>query len=328
MYLMRYSKRTIETYIHWIKDFILYHNKRHPKDMSEVEVEDYLSDLVLSRHVAVNTQATALNSLAFLYRDILKRPLSLQLSFIRSSSPRKLPVVLTRDEIDLLLQFISASYFIPAALLYGSGLRLMECVRLRVKDIDFSYQCIRVWNGKGGKHRTVTMARELIPLLKQQINTVEKYLLLDHTNSRFDGVYMPTALRKKFLHANKTLEWQYLFPSARLSIDPESKKIRRHHFDESALQKAIRKAAKDAGLNKTVGAHTLRHSFATHLLASGADIRTVQDQLGHTDVKTTQIYTHILQMGGNAVTSPFSRLPEAVFSKHLNAEENSDAENE
>jgi len=313
MFLKRYSKRTIETYIYWIKDFILHNNKRHPADIGDTEVENYLSHLVIARQVAANTQATALNALAFMYKDILNRPLSLQLSFTKSRTPRKLPTVLTKEEVDLLLKTISATYFIPAALLYGSGLRLMECVRLRVKDVDFDYQCIRVWNGKGGKHRTVTLARELTPLIKQQISTVEKYLSLDKSNPQFDGVYMPTALRKKYVTANKSLEWQHLFPSTRLSYDPENNAIRRHHFDESALQKAIRKAAKDARINKSVCAHTLRHSFATHLLASGADIRTVQDQLGHADIKTTQVYTHILQMGGHAVKSPFSSLSEFDF---------------
>ena len=308
MYMRRYAKRTIDTYIHWIKGFILFHGKKHPNSMGDVEVEDYLSHLVLDRCVAGQTQAIALNALIFLYRDILHNPLSVSLAFIKSKKPRKLPTVLTKEEVFSLLRAISTRYFLPAALLYGSGLRLMECLRLRVQDIDFDYQCIRIWNGKGGKHRTVTLARELEELIRKQIGCVEKYLYIDLQSPEYAGVWMPDALSVKYKNANKSLGWHYLFPSAKLSADPETGEIRRHHIDETALQKAIRSAAMKIELRKNVSAHTLRHSFATHLLASGADIRTVQEQLGHSDVKTTQIYTHILQMGGNAVICPFSNL--------------------
>lgn len=304
----RYAKRTIETYLHWIKCYIVFHNKQHPALMGNKEVEAYLDHLVLQRNVAGPTQALVLNALSFLYREILQKPLSLELRFVKSQKPRKLPVVLTRDEIGILITHISNNYYLPAALMYGSGLRLMEAVRLRVKDIDFDYCCVRVWNGKGGKHRTVTLAQELKKSLSIQIQRVENFLSRDLANPTYDGVWLPHALRHKYVSANKSLGWQYLFPSDRLSIDPETKLVRRHHIDESGLQKAIKYAAQKANIHKQVSAHTLRHSFATHLLASGADIRTVQDQLGHTDVKTTQIYTHVLQMGGNAVKSPFSLL--------------------
>lgn len=304
----RYAKRTIQTYIHWIRRFILFHQKRHPDTMGDAEVEAFLDHLVLQREVAGGTQALVLNTLCFLYKEVIGRPLSLDLKFVKSQRPRKLPVVLTEEEIVHLFEAIKADYYLPAALMYGSGLRLMEAVRLRVKDIDFDYCCIRVWNGKGGKHRTVTMAPELKSALRAQVTKVDAYLMFDVKKSEFEGVWMPHALRHKYQTANKSLDWQYLFASARLSRDPESGRVRRHHIDETAVQKAIRLAARDAGIKKSVTPHTLRHSFATHLLASGADIRTVQDQLGHTDVKTTQIYTHVLQMGGNAVRSPFSRL--------------------
>jgi integron integrase len=308
MYMKRYAKRTIETYTLWIRRFIVFHNKRHPNTMSDEHVEEFLNYLVLNRKVSAQTQAIVLNALNYLYKDIIKTPLSLRLNFVKSSKPRKLPVVLTEDEIKALFQVMPSKYFLPAALLYGSGLRLIEAVRLRVHDIDFDYKCIRVWNGKGGKHRTVTLALELIPHLRRQIAVAEQYHALDIKNNEYAGVWLPHALRHKFQHANKALEWHYLFPSSRLSSDPETNEKRRHHIDESALQKAVRMAANSANIRKSVSPHTLRHTFATHLLASGADIRTVQDQLGHADLRTTQIYTHVLQMGGNAVRSPLSNL--------------------
>ncbi|MEX1033843.1 MAG: integron integrase [Cellvibrionaceae bacterium] len=308
MYRRYYAKRTIETYLRWIRGFIVFHGKRHPATMGDAEVEQYLNHLVLERKVAAQTQALALNALSFLYKTVLKRPLSLNLNYVLSKTPRKLPVVLTPPEVRELLNAVAPQYYLLAALLYGSGLRLMEAARLRVKDIDFDYRCIRVWNGKGGKHRTVTLASELIPLLRQQVQEAEKVWTLDSRMSDYAGVWMPTALRHKYVNANKELNWHYLFPSDRLSVDPESGFWRRHHIDESGLQKAIKSAARKAGIGKEVSPHTLRHSFATHLLAAGADIRTVQDQLGHQDVKTTQIYTHVLQMGGNAVKSPLSAI--------------------
>ncbi len=307
MYVKRFAKRTIESYVAWIKRFTNFH-KRHPSTMHDAEVERFLNHLVLERQVSPATQASALNALVFLYKEVIKHPLTIELNFVKSRQPRKLPVVLTSDEVHKLLYAISPKYFLLAALLYGSGLRLMEAVRLRVQDIDFDYRCIRIWNGKGGKHRTVTMASELIPHLRNQIVAAEQYLNLDLRDPQYDGVWLPYALREKYPNANKDLGWHYLFPSSRISKDPENGARRRHHIDESGLQKAIKNAAKAANLKKGVTAHTLRHSFATHLLASGADIRTVQDQLGHADLRTTQIYTHILQMGGNAVQSPLSRI--------------------
>lgn len=308
MYKRRYAKRTVETYLHWIRFYILFHKKQHPKDLSELHVEQFLTYLAVNRHVAVQTQALALNALSFLYKEILQRPLSLNLNFNQSSKPRKLPVVLTKDEIKRLLREIDPGYLLLAQLLYGSGLRLMEAVRLRVAAIDFDYLSIMVWHGKGGKHRRVTLAPELVPALKRQIALVEAYYQQDLETQDYAGVWLPFALARKYPSAPKELGWQYLFPSNKLSIDPDSKLLRRHHIDESGLQKAVKSASRKAGIDKHVTCHTLRHSFATHLLQAGMDIRTVQEQLGHTDVKTTQIYTHVLKQGGNAVQSPLSQL--------------------
>lgn len=311
MFKRNYSKRTIETYLYWIRGYIIFHSKAHPGAMGDVEVQQFLNYLVIDRQASPSTQTTALNALAFLYKHIIKRPLSIELNFIKSHMSRKLPVVMTEAEIKAFFSRVSPNHFLPAALMYGSGLRLMEAIRLRVKDIDFDYRCIRIWNGKGGKHRTVTLANDLLLPLRNQIAIVASYLSVDLRNPDYDGVYLPYALREKYQAANKEVGWHYLFPSRNLSIDPETHVLRRHHVDETALQRTIRKTAKAANINKQVTAHTLRHSFATHLLARGADIRTVQDQLGHADLRTTQIYTHVLQMGGNAVVSPFDHIKES-----------------
>jgi len=215
---------------------------------------------------------------------------------------------MTPDEVKQLMIHLSKRYYLIVGLMYGSGLRVMEAVQLRVKDIDFDYKCIQIWNGKGNKHRIVTLATELLPLLKNQIMQVEEYLRLDLQNEQYAGVWMPNALARKYPSANKSLAWQYLFPSYKLSSDPETGEIRRHHFHPTCVRKAVKKALKQTNITTIVTPHTFRHSFATHLLQSGADIRTVQAQLGHTDVKTTQIYTHVLQQGANGVVSPLSKI--------------------
>jgi len=284
--------------------------------MGDIEVEQFLNYLSLDRKVSPKTQTMALNALAFMYKNIIKKPISTELGFIKSHMARKLPIVLTEPEIKAFFSKVPPRYFLLTAIMYGSGLRLMEALRLRVQDIDFDYRCIRVWNGKGGKHRTVTLANELLASLRTQIQHVAEYLSVDLRNPDYAGVYLPHALRLKYQNANKELGWHYLFPSQKLSLDPEAHVWRRHHIDETALQRAVRNAAREAHIKKQVTPHTLRHSFATHLLARGADIRTVQDQLGHADLRTTQIYTHILQMGGNAVVSPFDNIkePSATYS--------------
>lgn len=312
MYLRRYAKRTIEAYLKWIAAFIRFNNMRHPITMGDKEVELFLNHLVNGQNVAQGTQAQALNALCFLYKEILKKPLSLRLNFTKSQRPRKLPVVLTKEEVSSLLTMCSTRHYLSCALLYGSGLRLMEAMRLRVKDIDFDYLCLRIWDGKGGKNRVVTLAKELIPLLRSQILQVENYLQLDLKNPQYCGVWLPHRLRHKYNGHEKQLMWQYIFPSHKLSVDPETKQLRRHHIDEKQVQRAVKKAAYLAGITKQVTPHTLRHSFATHLLQNGADIRTIQTQLGHSDVRTTQIYTHIIQQGGQGVVSPISHLPQRI----------------
>ena len=308
MLTRQYSLRTINAYLSWITNFIHFHNKRHPSSMGDTEVEAFLDHLVLKRNMSPRTQSAALNALAFLYKHIVKNELSLNLNFARSNRQPKLPVVMTPDEVKQLMSHLCKRYYLITGLMYGSGLRVMEAVQLRVKDIDFDYKCIQVWNGKGNKHRIVTLATELIPLLRNQIMQVEEYLKLDLQNEKYAGVWMPDALARKYPSANKSLAWQYLFPSNKLSGDPETGEIRRHHFHPTCVRKAVKKALKQTKINKLITPHTFRHSFATHLLQSGADIRTVQAQLGHSDVKTTQIYTHILQQGANGVVSPLSKI--------------------
>ncbi|MFC3094259.1 integron integrase [Alteromonas sediminis] len=308
MVFKRYSRRTVELYLKWVADFIRHNDYIHPKKMGDEEVRNYLTHLAVKRNYAASSQASALNALVFLYAKYLEEPLSLELDFVNSSRPKKLPVVLTMLEVKKLLANIPSSKYLPVAMLYGSGLRLMECVRLRVQDIDFDFRCVKIWNGKGGKHRVVTLSDSLVQPLKTQIAVVQGILQNDLDVEDYAGVWLPSRLEKKFGTANKTLGWQYLFPSIKLSVDPESNKIRRHHIDEKQLQRTVRNTAREIGLEKQVTPHTLRHSFATHLLLKGADIRTVQDQLGHSDVKTTQIYTHVLQRGGNAVVSPLESI--------------------
>ena len=305
---LRYAKRTIESYIHWIKYFINYSNKTHPALMGDLEVERFLSYLVNQQNVSSATQSLALNALAFLYKEILKNELGLKLNFNLSRKPRTLPDVLTPAEVIKLLSQIPQQHHLLVSLLYGSGLRLMEAIRLRVQDIDFDYHCISVWNGKGNKHRRVTLATELIPELYQQIQKVKKYHSLDLDNTEYKGVWIPNALSRKYPNAAKELKWHYLFPSSRLSTQPEkdAQYLRRHHLNESGIQKSVKMAANQLKIEKRITCHTLRHSFATHLLQRGADIRTVQEQLGHSDLRTTQIYTHVLEHGANGVRSPLS----------------------
>lgn len=308
MMLKRYAKRTIKTYLVWIADYIRFHKYQHPKKMGDQDVRVYLTHLAVKRNLSASTQASALNALVFLYSKYLEQPLSDEIGFVNSGRKPKLPTVLTIGEVQQLLANIPERQSLPVSILYGSGLRLMECVRLRVKDIDFDYRCVKIWNGKGGKHRVVTLSDTLVAPLQTQTEKVKHLLERDKANPEYAGVWMPHQLAKKYQGANKSLEWQYLFPASKTSIDPESSLRRRHHIDEKQLQRVIRNTAREIGLKKSVTPHTLRHSFATHLLLKGADIRTVQDQLGHSDVRTTQIYTHILQRGGNAVVSPLELL--------------------
>ena len=308
MSVRRYSRRTIKSYLYWIKYFIVFHEKRHPEAMGPMEVEQFLTHLAVTRRVSVATQKIALNALAFLYNKVLEQPLGELGEFNRAKTPARLPVVLTRHEVTRLLGNMTGTSQLVASLLYGSGLRRNEAVRLRVKDVDFDHHQLQVWNGKGHYHRLTTLAPELVPQLKQQVEQVRLFLRQDSRLSRYAGVWMPDALSRKYSQASHSLGWQYLFPSPRLAVDPESGGLRRHHIHETNINRALKRAARLSGIEKQVTSHTLRHSFATHLLESGADIRTVQEQLGHQDVKTTEIYTHVLKRGARGVRSPFSDL--------------------
>ncbi len=303
-----YSSRTIDSYLYWIKYYIHFHGKRHPGEMGATDVEAFLSFLSVERKVSIATQKLALNALAFLYNRFLDLPLEDIDGSRRARVPAKLPVVLTRDETARLLAQLEGVPLMIASLLYGSGLRRMETARLRVKDIDFDNLQVQVWNGKGYRHRLVTLAPELVPALKSQVERVRLFLAEDSRNQQYAGAWMPSAYARKFPGAGFTLGWQYLFAARKLSFDATVAGLRRHHVDESSINKFIRRAAAAAGIEKHVTSHTLRHSFATHLLASGADIRTVQEQLGHRDVKTTEIYTHVLKRGARGVRSPLSDL--------------------
>ena len=303
-----YANKTIEAYVHWIRFFIVYNDKKHPVKCHNDEVEQFLSYLANVKNVAPKTQGLALNALVYLYKEILDNPLSLELRFNKTTAQPKLPIVLTVDETALLLKNIPANLSLPCALLYASGLRLMESLRLRIQDIDFDYLSLQIWHAKGGKHRRVTLAKELVEPLKLQIAKVKLLYTQDMQTDDYAGVYLPYALERKYPKASEEFNWHYLFPSNRLCTLPNSHMLRRHHIHETNLQKTIRFTATKVGLTKRVTCHTLRHSFATHLLQRGADIRTVQEQLGHSDLRTTQIYTHVLQAGANGVRSPFSDL--------------------
>lgn len=308
MHVRHYSKRTIHTYCYWIKAYINFNKQQHPKDMGVLEIERFLTHLAVNREVSVSTQSIALNAIVFLYKKFLGMPLEGIDDFKKARRPAKLPIVLTQVEVKRLLANVEPKYKLMVGLLYGSGLRRMELFRLRVNDIDLELKQIRIWNGKGYKHRITTLAEELIPSINKQIDRVSMYLEDDLENTLYSGVYMPNALSRKYKNANKTLGWHYLFPSYKLSIEPATGLLRRHHMDESSINKALKRASKMAAIRKQVSSHTLRHSFATHLLQNGVDIRTVQSQLGHSDVKTTEIYTHILKQGADGVKSPLSQI--------------------
>lgn len=302
-----YSIRTEQSYIGWIYRFIVFHGKRHPEEMGEEEVVAFLTHLSVQRNVAPATQSQALNALVFLYAKVLDTPLGELKGIVRPIRRPKIPVVLTRPEVSAVLSHLEGDRWLAAALMYGSGLRLMECLRLRVQNLDFNRLSVTVVNGKGGKHRIVTLARDLVVPLQRHLASVKN----THEKDLSDGhgtVYLPFALSRKYPNAAGDWGWQYIFPASRRSIDPRSGVLRRHHLDDSVLQKAVKAAVRKAGIQRPASCHTLRHSFATHLLESGADIRTVQEQLGHSDVRTTEIYTHVLGRGGSAVISPLERL--------------------
>lgn len=301
--LRHYSIRTEQAYVQWIRRFIVFHGKKHPRDMGSAEVTAFLSDLAVRRNVSASTQTQALNAILFLYRDVLKVPLPWLTEIEKAKRPQRLPVVFTRQEVKALLARLDGTPWLMASLIYGGGLRLMECLRLRIKDVDFQYGQLVIRDAKGQKDRVTILAHSLIEPLRTHLAKVRQL----HENdiaAGFGRVYLPNALEHKYPNANLEWGWQYLFPSSRRSLDPRTGVERRHHAPEDALQRAIKQAIRDAGIVKPGSVYTLRHSFATHLLESGYDIRTVQELLGHADVKTTMIYTHVLNRGGRGVVSP------------------------
>lgn len=304
--LKHFSIRTEETYVHWIKRFIIFHKKRHPLEMGEQQIREFLSNLASQLNVARATQNLALQSILFLYREVLHKEIAHIDNIERAKKEAKVPIVFTRDEVTQILSNMKSTPYLMASLLYGAGLRLMECVRLRVKDIDFNSNYILVREGKGEKDRVTILPEKLKEPLQKHLAKV-KLLHEEDLREGYGEVYLPYALERKYPNANKEWCWQYVFPSVRLSIDPRSGKQRRHHICEKVLQKSVKEAIKKAGVTKNGSCHTFRHSFATHLLANGYDIRTIQHLLGHNDVSTTMIYTHVVNLGGHGVWSPLDR---------------------
>lgn len=299
-----HSIRTEHAYVNWFIRFILFHQNKNPDQLDESDISSFLDDLVINRKVAANTQSQALCAIVFYYKQVLQRELSDSIEFSKSKKPKRLPVVLSPGEVSRLLAHITHPiYWLMANLLYGSGLRLMECLRLRLQDIDFDYQRIVVRKAKGKKDRVVPLPTKLIEPLKNQINALAEQHKLD-IQQGFGTVYMPESLARKYPNAEKELRWQYVFYANKLSQDPRTGKFHRHHLHETALQRQIKRAADAANILKRVNCHALRHSFATHLLENGYDIRTVQELLGHADVSTTMIYTHVLNKPGVMVRSP------------------------
>ena len=302
-----YSFRTEEAYVGWIRRYILYHHKRHPADMGAADITQFLTALAVERHVSASTQNQALAAILFLYKDVLGGDPGWLDDIVRAKRGERLPVVLTRDEVQALLAALDGTNWIMAVLLYGAGLRLMECLRLRVKDIEFARNEIVVREGKGNKDRVSMLPAVVKDPLQAHLQQVREVHSTDLRDG-FGRVPMPDALAAKYPKADREWAWQWVFPAARICRDPRFGEPQRFHLHESVLQKAIHAAARDAGIGKPVGPHTLRHCFATHLLEAGYDIRTVQELLGHRDVKTTMIYTHVLNRGGRGVESPADRL--------------------
>ncbi len=307
MRVKHYSLRTEKTYIDWIKRYIWHHGKRHPKDMGAVEVEAFLTYLAVARNVSASTQNQAKSALLYLYKEVLAVELPWLDNVTQAKAPKRLPVVLTQAEVQAVLSRLDGTMWLIASLLYGSGLRIMETLRLRVKDIDFARREILVREGKGFKDRVTMLPMSMVEPLKSHLLKVQT-LHNDDLSAGHGEVFMPMALDRKYPSAGSSWSWQYVFPSIKLSVDPRSKAVRRHHADEKTVQRAVKKAVNLAGLTKLATPHTFRHSFATHLLEGGYDIRTVQELLGHSDVSTTMIYTHVLNKGGRGVSSPLDVL--------------------
>jgi integron integrase len=298
-----YSYRTEQTYLHWIKQFILFHDKRHPALLGSDDIGTFLSHLAVERTVSASTQNQALAALLFLYKQVLQIDLPRLENVARAKKPIRLPVVLTRDEVKAVLCQLPTTKWLMASLLYGSGLRLTECLRLRVKDLDFAYRQITVRDGKGGKDRVTILPDTLVAPMQGHLVRVRSLHAQDLLEG-YGAVHLPAALARKYPNAAREWAWQFVFPAAKRSRDPRSGLMLRHHVGDWVLQNAVKEAVRKARIQKAASCHTFRHSFATHLLESGSDIRTVQELLGHKDVSTTMIYTHVLNRGGRGVKSP------------------------
>ncbi|GLI37504.1 integron integrase [Geobacter hydrogenophilus] len=305
--LKHYSLRTEQTYTEWAKRYILFHGKRHPAEMGKEEVEAFLSHLAVKHNVSASTQNQAKAAILFLYREVIGSELPWLDDVEEAKRPQRLPVVLTVSEVQALLSRLKGTHALMGRLMYGTGMRLMETVRLRVKDVDFDRREIIVREGKGAKDRITMLPQATVEPLQEHLTGIRR-LHDEDLRAGFGEVHLPHALGNKYPNAGREWGWQYVFPAKQLSVDPRTGVTRRHHADEKGIQRAIRQAVRDAGLAKPATPHTLRHSFATHLLQSGYDIRTVQELLGHKDVQTTMIYTHVLNRGGKGVESPLDRL--------------------
>lgn len=309
MRLLHYSIRTERSYCDWIKRYIHFHKMTSRDDLHDGEgkIEAFLTHLAVEENLASSTQNQAMNALVFLYKKVLKQPLEQRINAVRARKKVNVPVVMSREEVGKIIALMNGVPQIVVKLLYGSGLRIMEAIRLRVQDIDFEYKQITVRSGKGNKDRITTCSSSIIPLLKNHLSKVQLIHQEDIGNG-YGEVFLPGALARKYRGAGREWGWQYVFPARNLSDDPKSDKKRRHHLDTSVINKAIKRAVRSAGIAKRVSAHTFRHSFATHLLQRGTDIRTIQALLGHKDLSTTMIYTHVLQQGGHGVLSPLDDL--------------------
>jgi integron integrase len=302
-----YSRRTVQTYRMWVKRFIYFHNVRHPDEMGESEINAFLTHLAVKERVAASTQNQALSALLFLYRHVLGRKIGDLGEVIRARKPKRMPVVMTREEVKAVLSNLTGDKWLMASLMYGTGVRLMECLRLRVQDVDFSRTEVLVRDGKGAKDRITMLPESLRTPLQDHLKRVKAM----HERDLADGwgrVVMPEALDRKYPNASREWRWQWVFPQENRWKNNKTGKEGRHHVHESIIQKAVAGAVRKAGLTKRATCHTLRHSFATQLLEGGYDIRTVQELLGHKDVKTTMIYTHVLNRGGKGVKSPMDEL--------------------
>ncbi len=308
--LLHYSRSTEEAYVFWVRAFVRHQGLRHPRDLDGADVESFLTWLASERQVAPATHRQALSALLFLYGKVLGVQLPWMSQIGRPQPKRRLPVVMSRDEVAAVLSGLASEWRLFGQLLYGTGLRITEGLQLRVKDVDFAHSAIIVREGKGAKDRVVMLPESLAPGLREQLTKAHAVWQRDQ-QAGSGGVEMPHALERKYPRAGASWAWFWVFPQDHHSVDPRSGIIRRHHMYDQTFQRAFKRAAKAAGVTKPVSPHTLRHSFATHLLQSGYDIRTVQDLLGHTDVATTMIYTHVLKVGGGAVRSPLDSLPTA-----------------